>query len=615
MKIAVAYHLGSPGEGERLRQEDVDRVCALLVELHHRVTPVEVSGTPATIVARLVESAPALVLNLARGRIGKAGQVSYAALFEQLRLPYTGSGAALLDMNLDRKLAQTVLAAQGVAVAAGGRGRALTVPLLEALPGKVVEAVEGRAAAKLTPEQREAVRALAKKAFEAASCRDVGVVELRLDDHGTPRFVALDPLPSLRAHGPLMTAAAAAGLDEHDVLRLVVRSAARRHDLAVRTPRRVDIAARESTGPDRPTARELGIRIGRFSPGQFNAITDLKGVRVGHVTTIRDDVKVPGEEGTTAVRTGVTAVLPSGGDVFKRRLVAGGFVLNGIGEMAGLTQLMEWGWLETPILLTNSHSVGRVHHGVIEHMTKRHPELGTRTDVVLPVVGETDDSFLNDVRVGTSPSTDAVRAIEAAKGGRVEQGSVGAGTGMTTFDFAGGIGTSSRIVPIGESTFTLGVLVLSNFGRMASLNVAGAVIGRQLDPLYEMERRTKSYGSIIVVVGTDAPLVSSQLGRLSKRAALGLGRAGSIAASTSGEIIVAFSTANRLPRTQERPSKYLSVSFLSDAYVNDLYEAVIEATEESVLNAIFCSRGMSGRQGRFSPPLPSELVVELLGRA
>jgi L-aminopeptidase/D-esterase-like protein len=350
-----------------------------------------------------------------------------------------------------------------------------------------------------------------------------------------------------------------------------------------------------------------------MSPGTHNAITDVKGVRVGHVTTMRDDVEVPGEPGSpTSVRTGVTAVLPAGGDVFRKRLVASGFVLNGIGEMSGLTQLMEWGWLETPILLTNSHSVGPVHSGVIMHLAKKHPELGTHTDVVLPVVGETDDSYLNDVRVGSNAATDAIAAIEAAKGGPVEQGSVGAGTGMTTFDFAGGIGTSSRVVPMSDSQYVVGALVLSNFGRMVNLTVDGKVVGRELDPLYTMERRTKSYGSIIVVIGTDAPLLGSQLGRMAKRAALGLGRVGSFAASTSGEIIAAFSTANRLPRTKERPTQFLNLSFIADAFINDLYEAVIEATEEAVLNAIFCSRGMSGRLGRFSPPLPSDRVIDLL---
>ncbi len=196
-----------------------------------------------------------------------------------------------------------------------------------------------------------------------------------------------------------------------------------------------------------------------------------------------------------------------------------------------------------------------MHSGVIEYMSKRYPELGTETDVVLPVVGETDDSFLNDVRVGVNSANDAIKAIQSARDGAVQQGSVGAGTGMITFDFAGGIGSSSRTLTLEEGNFTVGVLVLSNFGQMRNLTVDGRVVGRDLDLLFSREaRRGASYGSIIGVVATDLPLLSSQLSRIAKRAALGLGRAGSYAASSSGEIILAFSTANRMPRPSARAS-------------------------------------------------------------
>jgi len=280
-----------------------------------------------------------------------------------------------------------------------------------------------------------------------------------------------------------------------------------------------------------------------------------------------------------------------------------------------LTQIMEWGWLESPILLTNSHSVGKVHSGVISYMAKKYPDLGTELDVVIPVVGETDDSFLNDVRVGTCSAQDAIRAIDAAVPGPVPQGSVGAGVGMMTCDFAGGIGTSSRIINIAEGTYTIGVLVLSNFGKMRNLTVEGSVVGRGLDASHDPEnRRIKSEGSIIVVIATDVPLLSSQLGRISKRAALGLGRVGSHAASTSGEIIVAFSTANRTLRPSATSDKFIKLKCISDAHINEVYEAVIEATEESVLNAIFCSNGMSGRKGRWAPPIPQEEVIDLLAK-
>jgi L-aminopeptidase/D-esterase-like protein len=248
-------------------------------------------------------------------------------------------------------------------------------------------------------------------------------------------------------------------------------------------------------------------------------------------------------------------------------------------------------------------------------MVERHPKIGDQHDVVLPVVGETDDSFLNDVRAGINTTADARKAIENAIGGRIAQGSVGAGTGMVSFDFAGGIGTSSRVLADEAGGFTLGVLVLSNFGRMVNLTVDGAVVGRQLDPMFPTEvRRTQSYGSIIVVVATDAPLLSSQLSRLSRRAALGLGRVGSHAASTSGEIVVAFSTANRTPRGSVEPRRLLELKFVADPFINPLYEAVIEATEEAVLNAMFVSSGMTGRDGHEAPALPVEHVLEMLGR-
>ncbi|MCB0405477.1 MAG: P1 family peptidase [Bdellovibrionales bacterium] len=363
----------------------------------------------------------------------------------------------------------------------------------------------------------------------------------------------------------------------------------------------------------RPSARERGIRIGRFAVGEFNAITDIKGIKVGHCTNVADEVEIPSGVGTTTVRTGVTAILPAGGNIFERRLVAGGFVLNGVGEMSGLNQVVEWGLLESPILLTNTMSVGKVHSGIISYLAQKYPSLGTSTDVVIPVVGETDDSFLNDVRVGLNGPAHVKKAIEAAQSGRVEQGSLGAGTGMMTCDFAGGIGSSSRILPSEDGAYTVGVLVLSNFGNMRNLTIEGAVVGRELDKRFgDLNRRTTSYGSIIVVVGTDAPLLGSQLNRIAKRAALGLGRVGSHAAYTSGEIIIAFSTANRVPRGRADSKRYMTLRFIGDAYINSLYEATIEATEEAVLNAMFCSHGMKGREGREAPAIPHDAVLEIL---
>lgn len=521
-------------------------------------------------------------------------------------------------------------------------GRELSIPFLESFPGRLLDIVEhtfdmakiagkynvydydmkqgGEAAksvnvvcpADLTAQEKTAVLEMARSIFNIMSCPDFGRVDIRLHTNGKPYFIELNPLPSLHPNASLVTAAKSRGLEFRDVMRLIIRSAARRYGLSIRAAKQANNADIAS-GISRPTAKELGIQIGRMRPGIHNAITDVKGVRVGHFSRIEDGVSIPGGAGVSCIRTGVTAIMPAG-QTYGNRIVAGGFILNGVGEMAGLTQVMETGWLETPILLTNSHSVGRVHDGVVKQMINNYPLLGTETDVVLPVVGECDDSFLNDVRVGTCSAQDTVKAIKAASSGPVAQGSVGAGTGMTTFDFAGGIGTSSRILDLSEKdTFTVGVLVLSNFGKMRNLTIDGAVVGKQLDEEFEQSgRREVSEGSIIVVVATDLPLITSQLNRVSKRAALGLGRTGSYAASTSGEIIIAFSTGNRKPRESVTSSKFLTLKCISDSHINLVYEAVIEATEEAVLNAICCSNGMNGREQRWCPPVPHDRIIELL---
>ncbi len=477
--------------------------------------------------------------------------------------------------------------------------------------GPTAAGVQALCPAALATGAQRAVMEMARKVFDVMTCPDMGRVDIRLRTDGKPFFIELNPLPSLHPAASLMTAARVSNLTFRDVLRLIIRSAARRYGLAVRTPRKTRPLIQPTAAP-RPSLRELGIRIGRFRPGVLNSITDVPGVRVGQCTRIADGVPMPGLTETACIRTGVTAIMPAG-KAYSNRLMAGGFVLNGVGEMAGLTQILAQGWLESPILLTNSHSVGRVHAGVIGHMCRKYPLLGTDSDVVMPVVGEADDSFLNDVRVGVCSTQDTLKAIESAHSGPVEQGSVGAGTGMSTFDFAGGIGTASRCLQLEEGTYTLGVLVLSNFGRMRNLTIEGRLIGRDLDPLYPVEnRRERSEGSIIVVIATDVPLLSSQLSNIAKRSALGLGRVGSYAASSSGEILLAFSTANRSPRPSRASARFTHLKCIADPHVDTLYEAVIETTEEAVLNAIFCSNGMTGRQGREAPPVPQDRVIELL---
>jgi D-aminopeptidase len=360
----------------------------------------------------------------------------------------------------------------------------------------------------------------------------------------------------------------------------------------------------------RQRLRELGFSIGRFPTGTYNAITDVKSVRVGHSTII--DGAGPLAVGKGPVRTGVTAVVPSE-NIFQSRAVAGAFVLNGAGEVSGLTQVQEWGLLETPILLTNTMSVGKVSDAAVKWMTRHHPGIGTDYDVVIPLVGECDDSWLNDA-VGRHVRSDHVyRAIEQATSGPVPEGSVGAGTGLVTCDFKAGIGTSSRRVPADVGHFTLGVLVQSNFGVMRSLIVSGAPVGEILEPEQAAaERRLHNAGSIICVVATDAPLLSSQITRLCKRAALGIGRVGSFAAHGSGEIIVGFSTANKVPRHTTGMTTRLEV--LLDPACDGLYEAVVECTEEAIVNALCMSDGMRGQSDHFAPALPLDRLREILGR-
>lgn len=357
----------------------------------------------------------------------------------------------------------------------------------------------------------------------------------------------------------------------------------------------------------RARLRDLGFSVGRFPVGTYNAITDVGGVRVGHTTLISGEG--PLDVGKGPVRTGVTAVVPHH-NIFENRVLAGGFVLNGAGEVSGLTQVQEWGLLETPILLTNTMSVGKVSDAAVKWMTRKWPKIGGEDDVVIPLVGECDDSWLNDAVGRHVRSEHVYRAIEQATGGKVAEGSVGAGTGLITCDFKAGIGTSSRRVSIEGNDYLVGILVQSNFGIMRSLRVDGAPVGQMLEPVFSQPRRERNAGSIITVVATDAPLLSSQLVRLCKRAALGIGRIGSFAAHGSGEIIVAFSTANRVPRETSRMTANIEV--LLDEACDELYEATVECTEEAIVNALCMGDEMRGQSGHVAPALPLDRLVDIL---
>ncbi len=686
-------------EAELLAKEDVELLRSTISGLGHDVIPVEVSGRPEEVVDRLIDSKPTLVFNVAEGLDDMAREAFYPAIYEHLSLPYTGGNPALLLVDLDKRLLEKLLGIRGVRIPKGAlireqniqeleslpyplfikpnyegtskgitqksvvhnfeeaeeyarelldkypaglnveqfiQGREISVPMLEAHPGHLLEIVEhcfentdGEYAIfdydlkqdgtgvqvvsppELSPDERREILLMADRVFQSIHCPDLGRVDIRMDENGVPFFLEVNPIPRLMPGASMIEGAKAKGIDFEQVFELIIRSAARRYKLSL-APKPTPC---KGVSCKRPTAREVGITIGRFPTGKHNAITDVENIHVGHVTHIKDDVPVNGSDETTTLRTGITAIVPKTPDFFNSHLVAGGFILNGIGEMSGLAQCLEWGWLETPVLLSNTMSLGPVHTGVVQHMLETHPELGRTVDVVIPVIGETNDAFLNDVRFPANTPEDAVKAITEASDGPVEQGSVGGGTGMISFDFAGGVGTSSRKLPLDLGGYTVGVLVQSNFGKMRNLTIDGTVVGRELDPLYPMEgRRRTNHGSVIVIVATDAPLLSVQLDRLSKRAALGLGRVGSHAAATSGEFVFAFSTGNRASRQAKGSARILNLSFVTDEHINPLYEAVIEATEEAVLNSMFCSSGMTGHHDRFAPPLPADAALEIVRR-
>jgi L-aminopeptidase/D-esterase-like protein len=354
-------------------------------------------------------------------------------------------------------------------------------------------------------------------------------------------------------------------------------------------------------GQGKPRARDLGIPLDG-APGRWNAITDVAGVEVGHTTLIRGSGKLVVGQGP--VRTGVTVVLPRGKDSADP-VFAGWFSLNGNGEMTGTTWVEESGFLEGPVAITNTHSVGVVRDAIIAWQVRR----GLLYQAFsLPVVAETYDGYLNDVNGFHVQAEHVWAALEAAASGPVAEGNVGGGTGMNCFEFKGGIGTASRKVASG---YVVGALVQANFGRRSQLRIAGVPVGRELDcekwpPCWSRQPRE---GSIIVVVATDAPLVSHQLKRLARRASLGVGRTGSISGNGSGDIFLAFSTAN--PGAARRSGE-AAVAMLANAALDPIFEAVVEATEEAILNAMVAAETMVGRDDHKSIALPHEEVRRLM---
>lgn len=330
----------------------------------------------------------------------------------------------------------------------------------------------------------------------------------------------------------------------------------------------------------------LGIRIGELTAGPSNTIADVPGVAVGHVTL---------SDGP--VQTGVTAVRFHGGNAFRDKLPAAAHVLNGFGKSIGLVQVEELGTLETPVVLTNTLSVGTAATALVRHMLETTPEIGDTTGTVNPVVMECNDGAgLNDIR-GLHVHESHVRAALDGVSPVFEQGNVGAGTGMSCYGLAGGIGSASRVVRVSRRDYTLGVLTLCNMGRLADLRVDGRAVGPAISERIEVEETGSEKGSIIVLVATDAPLDSRQLRRVATRAGAGIVRTGSHLGSGSGDIALAVSTAEPIPHAPKN-SKVMTRSVLHEDAVDRFFRATIEATEEAILNALLAARPSVGKQGR-----------------
>jgi D-aminopeptidase len=365
----------------------------------------------------------------------------------------------------------------------------------------------------------------------------------------------------------------------------------------------------QNNPPAKPRARDLGVPFDGV-PGLLNAITDVAGVTVGHTTLISGEGKL--QVGKGPVRTGVTAVLPRGKDSMSNPVFAGWFSQNGNGEMTGTTWVEESGFLTGPVMITNTHSVGVVRDAAIQWRVQ-HGQEGPDNDWwSLPVVAETWDGFLNDINGFHVKAEHALSAIDSAAPGPVQEGNVGGGTGMICNEFKGGIGTSSRKVETKIGAYTLGVLVQCNFGRRPNLRIAGVPVGREIPEGAAYSASTFNEfdrGSIIVVVATDAPLVAHQLKRLARRVTLGLGRLGSISGNGSGDIFIAFSTANPGAAAADH---VVDLKMLPNDQIEPLFAATVQATEEAIVNAMVAAETMTGIDNHKVIALPHDKLRAVL---
>lgn len=345
--------------------------------------------------------------------------------------------------------------------------------------------------------------------------------------------------------------------------------------------------------------RDYGIKIGVMQPGKMNSITDVAGVRVGHTTIIKGD----------SVRTGVTAIIPSPGNIFQNKIPAAIFSANGFGKLAGYTQVKELGNLETPIILTNTLAVGTAMNALIKYSLNLPGNENAQS--VNALVGETNDSWLNDIRGFHVQESDVFAAIENARPDEISEGNIGAGTGTMCFGFKGGIGTASRKLPESLGGYTIGVLVQTNFGGVLQIN--GVPVGEEMKKFsFSNQLLNNVDGSCMIVVATDAPLDARNLERLARRAFLGLGKTGGIASNGSGDYIIAFSTNNKNAVPHSPENSVLEIDELVNDAISPLFLAAIEATEEAIINSLFAAEDITGKNGRKAIALPVKETVELM---
>jgi D-aminopeptidase len=351
-------------------------------------------------------------------------------------------------------------------------------------------------------------------------------------------------------------------------------------------------------------ARELNLIIGTLPPGPNNSITDVPDVKVGQTTLFFGEG--PLKPGFGPVRTGVTVILPHAGDLYSQKVIAATATLNGYGKAAGLEQIREMGVIETPIALTNTLNIGLVWDALVDYSIKNHPEIGVDGPSVNPVVLDCNDGYLNDIRGRHVHKEHVQTALAAVKTGLIQEGAVGAGTGMSCFGFKGGIGTASRLI----GDYVLGVLLVANFGQREQLSILGAPVGIELANWPQTEQEDS--GSIVAVFATNAPMTCRQLERICRRYGMGLSRTGSIAGNTSGDFALAFSTAQTIP--SETIEKVYQLQSINEDRMQFFFQAAIEVVQEAILNALLKAETTIGRDGHIRHGLPTQQLVEILHR-